>query len=803
MNWSNQAFYRVKREAVFVALIASVLSLSACTPPAEQAQNYYRNGIALLEQGDLDKARLEFRNALQLASGMAEAVYGLALIAEKEGDWEQMYRLLLRVVEQDSKHYEANLKLGRILLAAGQLDGALGYSDTALALNPEDPGVLSLRAAILFKLDDVAGAMRYASAVLEKDPANVEALVVLASERMDAGATSEAIAYLDRGIAQNQNNITLQLIKVRALEAGEDVDGAEAILKQLIEAHPSSALRQMLAQFYLRHDEPGKAEAQLRTIAYEHPDQFQAKLDLIRFVNAVHGPEASLKETLALIEREPDNVELRFMLADLHRHHQDLDSMTATLRTIIKEWGEDPSGLKARGLLAGALLSQGEKAQAQALVREILAVDQRQEDGVILKARMALDERRLDQAIADLRVLLQDVPDSARALHLLGRAHELAGSVELAEGQYLRAFQASGMEPVYGLAYAEHLLKQGNSSRAERVMESVLRKDPGHLDALKMLAQIRVALRDWAGAQEVADRIDSLGDKSQVSNQIRGVALAGSREYDASIAAFRSAHEAAPERGQPLVGLVRTYIAANRIDEAITFLDSVRAASPDNVNAILLKGQLLQLKGDNAEAAEVFRAAVRVGSGNPLGYRNLAQLNYRLRQFEEAEAVIEDGLTVVPDDVGLRLAQATVFEATNRIEDAISVYERLVRDDPNADIAANNLAALLSEHRNDEKSLAKAYELARRFERSEIPQFTNTLGWAHHRVGRYNEAEYYLRDAVSKMPNMAIFRYHLGMNYLALQDKEAARRELEKAVELAPVSPFGQVEHAREQLASL
>jgi Flp pilus assembly protein TadD len=127
----------------------------------------------------------------------------------------------------------------------------------------------------------------------------------------------------------------------------------------------------------------------------------------------------------------------------------------------------------------------------------------------------------------------------------------------------------------------------------------------------------------------------------------------------------------------------------------------------------------------------------------------------------------------------------------------------LVRDDPNADIAANNLAALLSEHRNDEKSLAKAHELARRFERSKIPQFANTLGWANHRVGRYSEAEYYLRDAVSRMPNMAIFRYHLGMNYLALQDKEAARRELEKAVELAPVSPFGQLEHAREKLASL
>src|SRR5699024_7179126 len=106
-----------------------------------------------------------------------------------------------------------------------------------------------------------------------------------------------------------------------------------------------------------------------------------------------------------------------------------------------------------------------------------------------------------------------------------------------------------------------------------------------------------------------------------------------------------------------------------------------------------------------------------------------------------------------------------VYEAMERIEDAIKVYEQVMRDDPSVDVAANNLAALLSEHRDDEESFSQAFDLARRFERSDVPQFINTLGWINHRFGRYSEAEYYLRAAVSKMPNMAIFRYHLGMNY--------------------------------------
>lgn len=804
MDCSSRIIRRITRFCLFVGIAVSVLTFMACTSPAEQAQNYYKSGVELFEQGDSTKARLEFQNALQLAAGMTEATYGLALIAEKEADWEQVYRLLSRVVEQDPKHHEAHLKLGRILLAAGQLDAALGFSNTALELDPANPGVLSLRAAVLLKLEDIAGAIKYANAALEHDAENVEALVILASERLRAGEAREAIAYLDRGIVRDKNNITLQLIKIQAMEAGGDLDGAEAIFQQLIEAHPSmSALRQTLAQFYIRQGEQAKTEALLRSIAHDYPEQFQAKLDLIRFINTVHGAEASIRETKALIKQDPGNTDLRFVLADLYRHHNDQDAMVEVLQLVIADSGDNADGLKARGLLANLLLSQGNREQAKKLIREILSVDQRHENGVILKVMMALDERKLDEAVADLRMLLQDVPDSARGLRLLGHAHDLAGSPELAEGQYLRAFQASGMEVAYGLTYAEYLLKLGNGARAERVMESVLRKSPNNLDALKMLAQIRISLGNWAGAQQVADTIGRLDGQEPISDQIRGVALAGKNEYNASIAAFQNAFNAAEDPVQPMIALVRTYVAAGRLDDAVAFVDSVLKASPGNSNAVLLKGQLQQLQGDEAGAAESYRLVIRERPDSPLGYRNLASLNYRQQLYAEAEEVIRQGLAAVPGDIGLQLAKASLFEASDRIEDAIDVYERLIEERPNADIVANNLAALLSEHRSDEKSFARAYELARRFERSDIPQFTNTLGWVNHRFGRYSEAEHYLRDAVNKMPNMAIFRYHLGMNYLALQNKEAARRELQKAVELASVSPFSQFEHAQEKLLSL
>ena len=149
--WANRFF-------PFLVILPFLL-IVGCASPIEQANAYYEKGMALLKKGDLEKAQLEFRNALQIKKNLTTAMYGLALIAEKKGDWKQMFGLLISVVEQDPNHLEAQVKLGRLLLAAGQLDKALDASNKALALNKDDPSVITLHAGVLLKMGDAKGAI--------------------------------------------------------------------------------------------------------------------------------------------------------------------------------------------------------------------------------------------------------------------------------------------------------------------------------------------------------------------------------------------------------------------------------------------------------------------------------------------------------------------------------------------------------------------------------------------------------------------------------------------------------------------
>lgn len=787
-----------------VLVTACVIGLAACSSPTEKANKFYGKGTVFLQQGELDKARIEFQNALQIKEDMTSAWFGLAQVAERKGEWDKMFGFLNKVVDWDPQHLQANIKLGRLLLAAGKLDKALAISDTTMALAKDNAEVLALRAAVLYKLDDRKGAVDLANAALAKEPNNIDALVVLATERLAAKDAGKAIEYLDRSLEVDEKNIALQLIKIQALDALVKLDSAEEVFRKLIAMYPDiRALRHILAQFYLSHGRKDAAEAEYRAVATENSTDVTARLDLVRFVNAVNGQKAAMQELEGMIAKDPSSNDLKFALASMYLAQNSRKAAEAIFQSIIQKAGDNQDGIRARGLLAASFLAGGDKKAAQVLINEVLAKDQRNEQGLLLKASLAMDERQFDQAIADLRSILRDVPDSARALLMLAKVHDLAGSPELAQEHYLKAFQASKQTAAFGMAYGEFLLRRNQPARAEGVAEDILRTAPGNVPAMKLLAQARIGRGDWVGAQAVADDLRKLGDQGQAAEQIHGVVFAARKNYAESIAAFKRAFDAAPLEVQPLVALVRTYLQAGKTDEAIKFLNSVVQASPGNIGARMLQGQLYADGGNKAAAAQAYQAVISQQPKNPAGHVGMANMHLRAGEYAEAEQAVAQGLAAVPGDFSLRLTRAGIYEMSGRFDEAIKLYEELLKERPNADVLANNLASLLTDHRTDKASLARAHGLAQRFKRSEIPQFQDTLGWISYKQGKADEAVQLIGDASKKLPDLPEFRYHLGMSYLAINKKDEARKELEKALSLGDGKNFIGVEQAKQALKGL
>ena len=209
------------------------------------------------------------------------------------------------------------------------------------------------------------------------------------------------------------------------------------------------------------------------------------------------------------------------------------------------------------------------------------------------------------------------------------------------------------------------------------------------------------------------------------------------------------------------------------------------------------------LNGKLDEAEAVFKEAISENPDDVLGYTTLVSYYLGQKKFEEAKKILAAGQEKLPDNVSLSLLKANLFERDRNFDAALAEYEELYKKSPNSEVVINNLASMLTEYRTDEASIKRAYELAKRFRNSNIPHFKDTLGWIQYRMGNAGEATSLLKAVVKQAPNVAVFRYHLGMSFLADKQDSSATRELERALELSKNQPLVQEEEVRKILQEL
>jgi tetratricopeptide (TPR) repeat protein len=79
-----------------IAMILIIVVSVSCGGPEQKKAKFYNKGKALYEKGELVKAKLEFKNAIQIDPKYADAYYMLGMVALKSGDYRGAYRDLLQ-----------------------------------------------------------------------------------------------------------------------------------------------------------------------------------------------------------------------------------------------------------------------------------------------------------------------------------------------------------------------------------------------------------------------------------------------------------------------------------------------------------------------------------------------------------------------------------------------------------------------------------------------------------------------------------------------------------------------------------
>jgi len=788
---------------VAVILLGVGGSVSGCGGADARRASHIARGQKYLADGKLEKARIEFADALQIAPSDAQARYLSGRVSELLGDPRAAASMYQGAIDVNPAHLEARANLARLYLHFRSPDKALELIRPVLDKHPDDPKLLTVRAVARSQLKDNAGALSDAERAVQVAPSNEEAVSVLAGVYQGAGQPQRALELVRAAIARVPASVALhQLLARMYLSGGEDKLAEEQLLQVVQLAPKELAPRLQLAAFYAGANRLDEAERTFEAAMAALPGSEAAGLAYTEFLATSRSPaqgEAALKE---LIAHDPRNYDLQLRLGALQQRAGATQEASATYRAIIAADPAGAVGVAARDRIAAIDIVAGKDVDAKLLLAEALKNNPRDNDALTLRANMSLKEGDPLAAIADLRAVLRDQPQSVPILRTLARAHLANHEPTLAEENLRSALAAAPRDLGVRVDLGEFLTRTHRTDQAIALLEETVKATPdiSGTAARTALIEAYMAKPDLATARAAAEDLKTLRPDLAIGSYLAGLIAREQKRLDDAQREFEHALQLQPAATDVLTALARLEFERGRHAQAIALVRSTVESRPGDAAAHDLLGQLYAADKDYAEAVTVLNEAVRLAPSWWLPYRNLAQAKLAAKDQAGALAIYEAGVNATEEPV-LVTELAAIYEQQGRFENAIRQYEVLHQRSPHLELAANNLAILLVTYRHDQASLDRARDLTASFANSDVPALLDTRGWVMFKRGDVSEALSELQKASSAAPGARVILYHLGMAQLKAGLPEKARTSLEAA--LAGGASFSGTEEARLALVRL
>lgn len=786
----------------FCLLLAAVISLAGCTNPEKAKAEHVAQGDAYLKDSKFQEASLEFRNAIQIDDKLAAAHWGLARAYEGLERFPEMIDELRKTISLDKENLEARIKLGNYYIA-----GSRGRADV------------------------LAEAERLAKEVLDKDGNNIEGHILMGSVLFNQQQKDKAFAELNRAVQLDPNRVESYLSLARFHIVAGEPQKAEELYKRAIAVNGNSPVAHTEYGKYLaQQNRQGEAEAELRKAVEVGPSDRNATFILASYYLVNRQFDKAEQTYKSLVALQPDKPETQAILADFYSAIGRSDD---AIRIYQETLTKSPDFMQGRYRLAEILLTRGDTQGATTQIEAAFKKDQHDRQALLLRARMKSQRGQPDDlksAIEDLKEVLKQEPNSRTALYFMAQNHYTLGLIDQA-----RAF-ASDLEknhPEYLPGKLMQLQLTMAGGKASDYTSAVLlasdllgrldKTAPDRENSPQLLAEIRektlltrgtahLQLRNLPAARTDYETAKQIAQNDPaVYNSLAVVSLAENKPQDA-ISSFENALNVDPTNFDALNGLVTLYGRNNEIDKAHARLDQAINAHPKLGSLHYLKAQAFGYQQNPQMVETELNKALELDPNYMPAYSALAALYIQAKQEDRAIAQYQKIISMRPDNATPYTLIGILEDQRKNHDAAAENYKKALEKDPNAVIAANNLAWLYAV--TGKGNLDEAVRLAQTVvqKNQNVAGFVDTLGWVYYKKNLYAAAVDQLRKAVALSEQQAratnstpsaAYHYHLGMALRDKGDREEARRELQTAIRLSEKAPFAEVDDAKKALAGL
>ena len=789
------------RLGLFCLLLAVTVFLSGCTNPEKAKAEHLSKGEAYLKDSKFQEASLEFRNALQIDDKLAAGHWGLARAYEGLERFPEMLEELRKTVSLDQNNLDARIKLGNYYLG-----GSRGRADI------------------------IAESERLAKEILAKDNNNIEGHILMGSVLFAQNQKDKAFEELNHAIQLNPNRVESYLSMAKFYIANSEPVKAEELFKRAIQINGNSSLAHTEYGKFLasQSGRATEAEAELRKAVEVGPTDRNARFMLASYYLVTHQLDKAEEAYKAVAALQPDKPESQAVLADYYSAVNRNDDAVRIYQEIL---AKSPDYLLGRYRLAEIMLTKGDTQGASAQIEEALKKDSHDRQALLLRARVKAQGNQTDKlksAIEDLKEVLRQEPNSRPGLYFMAQVNFSLGLIDQA-----RAF-AADLEKNYPdylpgkLMQLQIALTSGDTKGALTLANELLARldktAPDRDNSAPLLAEIRektyltrgsaqLQLKNTAAARKDFEAARDIAPNDPVVYNSLALAAVADNKVDEAISSFESALNVDGTNFDALNGLITLYAKNQQLDKAHARIDQALNAYPNVAALHYLKAQIYGYQpqsGQNVEAE--LNKALELDPNYLPAYSGLAAFYINSKQEDRAIAQYQKIVSLRPENATPYTLIGILEDQRKNYDVAADNYRKALEKDPNAVIAANNLAWLYATtgKGNMDEALRLAQGVVQK--NPNIAGFIDTLGWVYYKKNLYTAAVEQLRKAVeineaqARLANVApsaTYHYHLGMALKEKGDKDESRRELETAIKQSEKAPFAEIEDAKKALASM
>lgn len=487
---------------------------------------------AWLLQGDARRALAEAGRvpAPYGAYAMRVKAQALAALGNRAG----AQKILLGLAQKKPGAGAATwVALGDVRLASGDVLGAMGAVDRALALKPGDVDALLLKAKLVRGQYGLLGALPWFEAALRVDPWRHAALVEYAATLGDAGRYRAMLAATRRALAAEPGSPQALYLQAVMAARADNVELARALLARtggVFAGVPGP----MLLGGMLDYAEGAyqQAAAKWRAVLGRQPMNLPARRLLGAALYRLGDARGALEVLRPLALRS------------------DADSYTLTLvARSFEQTGE--RGWAARFLDRAAIPAIADAKPFGAdepLAALQMAAERAAADPVLMVTyiRGLIDAGQGREALARAQQLVRAYPGAPVAQMLVGDV--LVGQNRLADANaaYTRAANMRFDEPVM-LRLVSGLDRVGRRAQAATALGLFLSQNPQNIAAQRMTAHWQIASGGWAGAIDTLEGLRArLGNGDAALLAELANAYAGNDELETAQVYAAAAYRLAP-----------------------------------------------------------------------------------------------------------------------------------------------------------------------------------------------------------------------------------------------------------------